>query len=159
MSLTQKEKDFCRHYARLGNHREAAARAGYAFPDKAGAKLLGKQSIVEQIEQVREISSRIADAADGLRRIAFGSVTDAVRLMFCEDQIHDIESLDLFNVSEIKLSKNGGIEMKFFDRIKALEALTETAEAKESDSAPFIDAIFKGAAAINSAPRSEQDEL
>ena len=29
--LTQKEKDFCRYFAISKNHREAAAKAGYAF--------------------------------------------------------------------------------------------------------------------------------
>ena len=36
-----------------------------------------------------------------------------------------IERLDLFNVSEIKRVKGGGVEVRLFDRLKALEKLAE----------------------------------
>jgi hypothetical protein len=159
MPLTEKEKDFCKLYARLGNHREAAAKSGYAFPEKAGARLLGKVAVIDQIEHERETLSRIADAADGLRRLSFGSVADAVKLLFSGSEISDIESLDLYMVSEIKFSKSGGVEIKFFDRLKALQALSEISGAEIGGTAPFIDAIYKGAAAINSPDRGSDDEL
>lgn len=66
-----------------------------------------------------------SDALDGLRRLAFGPVNDAVRLLV---QIHELDSgiiqaLDLFQVSEIKQNKEGMLEIKFYDRLKALELL------------------------------------
>lgn len=160
MSLTQKESEFCRYYAVCRNHREAAARAGYSFPDKSGMKLLSKESVLNEIEAIGEKMKRTAEAADGFRRLAFGSVADAVKLVLGQEQVTDTESLDLFMVSEIKLSKSGGIEIKFFDRIKALEALASISESSVGDgSAQFIDAIFKGAAAISDIGRSECDEI
>ena len=40
-----------------------------------------------------------------------------------------ISKLDLFNVSEIKRVKGGGVEVKLFDRLKALEKLFELSNA------------------------------
>ena len=45
------------------------------------------------------------------------------------------------------------MEIKFFDRLKALEKLTDDSE-KEDRATPFYDAIVKGAEAL----RSESDE-
>lgn len=160
MALTSKETEFCRQFAQLRNAREAAARAGYVFPEKAGLKLLCRPQIVEKIESFAEQLRRCSEAADGLRRIAFGSVADAVKLVFSPESACSPEELDLFMISEIKLPKSGGIEVKFFDRIKALEALGSVSEGVESDgAAPFINAIFKGAQVISDLKESESDEL
>lgn len=86
----------------------------------------------------------------GLRRIAFSSSADAIKLLFSEnlDGV-DVESLDLFNIAEIKRPKTGGLEIKFFDRIKALEKLGDISDSAENDSArPFYNALEKSAAAL-----------
>lgn len=160
MALTSKETEFCRIYVSTGNSREAAARAGYAFPEKSGLKLLSRDCIVKEIERLSESAKISAEATDGLRRIAFGSVTDAIRLILGAEDIDDPEELDLFMISEIKMPKSGGLEIKFFDRIKALEALAGLSENGTTEgAAPFINAIFKGAKAITDIERSEDDEL
>ena len=41
----------------------------------------------------------------------------------------EIDRLNLFNVSEIKRVKGGGLELKFFDRQKALEKMFEFANS------------------------------
>jgi len=56
--------------------------------------------------------------------------------------------MDLFNISEIKRKKGGDIEIKFFDRLKALEALYEMSEPTGSSDSAFYSAIEKGAAAL-----------
>ena len=43
--------------------------------------------------------------------------------------------LDLFNVSELKRVKGGGVEVKFFDRQKALEKMMEYAGSADQRSA------------------------
>lgn len=160
MALTQKELEFCRWYAMCRNHREAAAKTGYSFPDRSGIRLLTKENVLDEIDEIGEKIRKTAEAADGFRRIAFGSVADAVKLILGYENIADVEKLDLFMVSEIKLSKGGGIEIKFFDRIKALEALAGLTETNGGEGpAPFIDAIYKGSAAISDTGRSESDEL
>ena len=60
----------------------------------------------------------------GYERLAFGSTADAFSLLMASgDDIPDVGTLDLFNVSEIKKPKDGAMEIKFFDRLKALEQL------------------------------------
>lgn len=89
------------------------------------------------------------DVTDGLRRLAFGDIQDAVTLLFESDEniLNMLPGLDLFNISEIKRPKGGGMEIKFFDRIKALEKLAGIADADEKQSAfSFYEALEKSAA-------------
>ena len=67
--------------------------------------------------------------------------------MLCEDTLtaQEIEKLDLFNVSEIKRPKGGGMEIKFFDRLKALEKLAQLTGGKENAESSFIRALSEGA--------------
>ena len=60
----------------------------------------------------------------GYERLAFGSTTDAFRLLMSETPL-DVNTLDLYNVSEIKKPKDQAMEIKFFDRLKALEYLAD----------------------------------
>ena len=67
------------------------------------------------------------EVCDGLRRLAFGEITDAVSLLFEPEEkiLQKLNTLDLFNVSEIKRPKGGGMEIKFFDRLKAIDKIRE----------------------------------
>ncbi len=159
MSLTKKEKEFCRYFISCKNSREAASKAGYVFPELAGIRLLEKKEVKNEISSLLGGQERYLDAADGLRRIAFGSVADAVKLAFSGGDMHDLDKLDLFSVSEIKLPKGGGMELKFYDRIKALEALANIGDGAGDNSAPFIEAIVKGSEVIGEAMRSDDDEF
>ncbi|MBR2734752.1 MAG: hypothetical protein IKE05_00990, partial [Clostridia bacterium] len=48
------------------------------------------------------------------------------RLIFSEKlNFDDIEKMNLFNISEIKKPRDGALEIKFFDRIRALEKLEQ----------------------------------
>ena len=52
-------------------------------------------------------------AKEGFRRLAFGGIHDAVRLLFCEDvNPRTLKNMDLFAVSEIRRPKNGGMEIR-----------------------------------------------
>lgn len=85
----------------------------------------------------------------GLERLAFGNVADAVALLYLEDAPppEKLAKLDFFHVAELKRGKNG-VEMKFFDRLKAMEALARLAESQSrGDGAlPFYSAILESAA-------------
>lgn len=88
------------------------------------------------------------EVTDGLRRLAFGEIQDAVSLLFeTEEQIlSSLPGLDLFNVSEIKRVKGGGMEIKFFDRLKALERLGDAVKSDNAKSAvSFYDALERSA--------------
>lgn len=151
--LSGREELFCRLYASCRNSREAAFKAGYTFcPEIASKKLLAKPDIRKAIEQIeKENTFSDEEVRAGLRRIAFASSADAVRLLLSDNyEDIDAEALDLFNISEIKRAKGGGIEIKFFDRIKALEKLGEFSGSIRSDNAePFYAALEKSAKAMN----------
>lgn len=138
-NLTTKEADFCCLAAVLGNPSEAAYKAGFTvFPQKKAERLLRKRQISEEIEKIKERNARSSAALTGLRRIAFGSVADAVNLAVKFGEITDTHSLDLFSVSEIKYTSGKGVEIKFYDRLKALEKLAELESAEENSGAMSI---------------------
>lgn len=122
---------FCCYYAQLGDVVEAAWRAGYPAKTTAadGAALLRK-SVYRNMTNSYRLALQDNAAAlvrTGLERLAFGRSNDAVRLLLVETPptVQELETLDLFAVSSIKRDKSGGIEVHFFDRLKALAALYE----------------------------------
>ena len=71
---------------------------------------------------------------DGLKKLAFGKVNDAVTLVFAEDipPPELLAKMRLFNISSVKRVKGGGVEVQFFDRQKALEKLYEYALSNQN---------------------------
>ena len=148
-----REELFCRLYVALGNPAEAAAKSGFGLcPEIQARKLLAKPHIREMIESLKK-EDRISayEVSSGLRRIAFASSADAVKLLLSDDlQNIDIDALDLFNVAEIKKPKGGGIEIKFFDRIKALEKLGDLSVGDIQDAGQsFYEALEKSASSLS----------
>ena len=81
----------------------------------------------------------------GYRKLAFGKVNDAVRLMFPEGLTQDeIKKLDLASVAELKQTKDG-LEIKFYDRMKALECL-KTLEENADEKSPLYRALIESVA-------------
>ena len=155
--LTAKEKTFCNCFVSCGSADEAAYNAGFVRnPKRSGEELLCREDIADEIKRLCKCrtSSLSEIATVGYRRLAFGKISDAVSLLYMENPSREqLEHMDLFLVSEIKRPKDGSMEIKFFDRLKALEKLTDDSE-KEDRAIPFYDAIAKGAEAL----RSESDE-
>ena len=84
------------------------------------------------------------EVSEGLRRLAFGEIRDAVSLLFEseDDIIEKLPKLDLFNISEIKRVKGGGMEIKFFDRLKALDKLGQVISTTDKSQAKsFYEAL------------------
>lgn len=150
--LKPKEKLFCIYYCQYRSGVSAAALAGYSFAKSAAAKLLVRGDIQDEINKLSEkngVNSR--EVYGGYRLLALGDCTDAFRLLFCDEvpDERELEKMNLLNISEIKRPKNGGIEIKFFDRLKALECLEDSLSCSQDDTAlPFYDVIEKSAAAI-----------
>lgn len=157
-ALNEKERLFCSYYADSGDSRGCAARAGYLIsPGRSAAKLLAREEIRNEIARLeKERRPAVSQVEKGLHRLAFGSVADALKLMLCEDSMapEEIEKLDLFNVSDIKRPKGGGLEIKFFDRLKALEKLSQLSAGEENAESSFIKALSEGAKLL-----SEEDEI
>lgn len=116
-------------------------------------KLLNSRKIRERISALEnERQARVAEVTDGYRRIAFGSVADAVRLIFLDGipEEAELEKMDLTMVSDIKRPKGGGLEVKFFDRLKALDRLYELSNAAgENEKSDFFAALNRSAAALS----------
>ncbi len=142
--LSPREKRFCSFYVSSGDFREAAAMAGYNEPVKNGSALLARTDINAEIERIYQARSDnySRQARAGYERLAFGNVTDAVRLMFLQQpDENQLRELDLFNVAEIKRPKDGALEIKFFDRIKALEKLEGMKQEERSRVSDFYSAL------------------
>jgi len=124
---------FCCFYVMLGNVEEAGVKAGFQRQSALaqGIKCLESKYCQRKINALRNLLADNANVTAGLKRLAFGNSKDAVYLVFADElpPPEVIENLDLFNVSEIKRVKGGGVEVKFFDRLKSLEKLFELENA------------------------------
>ena len=65
--------------------------------------------------------------------MALARANDAVKLAYCQEPTEDeIRRLDLGAVAEFRRSNLGSVEIRFIDRVKALQALAgEGCEAEE----------------------------
>lgn len=72
-------------------------------------------------------------AKQGLYKLSYGNVSDAVKLMYFKDQLDlsQLDDLDLFNISKFKKTKDG-FEIEVFDRQKAIEALSNLESLSEN---------------------------
>lgn len=158
--LTPREKNFCRLYLNCADAFCAAREAGYKKSAREkGEELLSRADICEEIDRLsklrRKTGTRLAQA--GYRRLAFGSICDAVSLLYMDNPGEgELKKMDLFCVSEIKRPKDGSMEIKFFDRLKALEKLEKGAE-DEAGAANIYDAINSASLALKNGEEKENE--
>ena len=80
-----------------------------------------------------------------MQSLAKARVNDAVKLAYLsEEQVDLIDDLDLTALTEFKRSGNGAVEVKFTDRMKAMEQIMSALEVsgKERDEAG-LEQFFK----------------
>lgn len=83
----------------------------------------------------------------GYEKLAFGEVSDPVRLLFQEKiTAAGIRKMNLFNVAQIK-KKDNEVDIKFFDRIKALQCMQEM-ETEQPKLKGFLEAVQKAAESV-----------
>ncbi|MBR7007293.1 MAG: terminase small subunit [Ruminococcus sp.] len=134
-------------FVRLRNASETAVRLGIPVSKakQEGARMLSMPAVKRAVKRLDKADEQtLAYVKTGLSRLAFGQVNDAVSLVFAEQPTPEqISRADLFNVSEIKRVKGGGVEMKFFDRQKALEKLFELDPElrEETKASRFLSAV------------------
>lgn len=151
-SQTQRDKAFARAYAYCCDAETSAILCGYPANEAraVGTALLHKKSVARQIERCFLEKQRLYDSVrTGLERIALGRSNDAVKLAFlqCEEVSAElIESLDLSLISSVKRDKDGGVDIKLFDRQKALESLIGLEETSSGEAAAqsFLSALSEG---------------
>ncbi|MBQ2537734.1 MAG: terminase small subunit [Ruminococcus sp.] len=152
--LTAREREFCLSFMQSGDAQLSARRAGFRNPDSEGERLLCNEKICAELERLSELRGRLLTALSviGYQRLAFGSAADAASLLFEENPSREaLGKMDLFLVSEIRRPKDGAMEIKFFDRARALEKLASLSMERES-SGSLYDAIG------SVAERSEGDD-
>lgn len=125
----------------------AAARAGYPPEGTALLKLMDRGEIRKEIAQLSSAAPLTDEIRTGLRRMAFGSNADAIKLLISGEELtpDEIDGMDLFNISEIKRPKGGGLEIKFYDRLKAMECLGEALSSSDTQAGALIEALSKAA--------------
>lgn len=159
--LTKKEKFFCYYYLNTGNENEAAVLAGYSHDVKnKGVSLLNKPHIKAEIESLYKEKSKSLSykASIGYERLAFGSISDAIQLLYSNKlDVNSLKKMDLFCISEIRCPREGAMEIKFFDRIKALEKLEQLGITEKSVSNPFYTALEEGIKSFNNSTDTQGD--
>lgn len=147
--LSEREKLFCRYYAQDPDAEQSAINAGYVrHPDKTGERLLLRSDIVDEIARLIHSRQRLnAELCTvGYKKLAFGSIADAISLMFKDNPTQkELSKMDLYLISEIKKPKDGAMEIKFFDRLKALEKLSVHEQNDKKDAGGLIDALYTSA--------------
>ena len=91
------------------------------------------------------------EVREGLKRLAFGEIQDA-------EIEKRLPELNLYNISEIKRPKGGGMEIKFFDRIKALEKLSALDLEQTAEPLNFYRALEESAKSVKSVFEEDLNE-
>ena len=136
--MRKRDKTFCVYVAQGKSLEEASILSGYE--ENKGVTLITKPEIIKEIMKNLSVI--------GYQQLAFGSIADCISLV-TEEKVskEDLQNMNLFMISEIKKPKDGAMEIKFFDRLKALEKLQNYLDG-ESQCVPFYEALEKGAKAL-----------
>lgn len=157
--LTHREYLFCNNYVNSGDVKRSAEAAGYKVePELAGNKLLQRDDISAKIDELYGQKKRnlLYKACRGYEKLAFGGISDAIKLIYSENiSPEKVCKMDLFNVAEIKRPRDGMLEIKFFDRFKALEKLQQLDFLGANQNTSFYDAIEGSIKSINFADHFE----
>ena len=124
-------KDFCGVYLDTMDARRAAEQAG----TENGYELLSRKDVQRYLERLRKSAGETVKPEDVIRRlcqIAFSRRNDAVALA-CGQKRGAVAELDLAAVAEFKY-KEDSAEVKFFDRVRALQVLGELLGKQEDGS-------------------------
>ena len=133
-------KRFCQTYLRTLDPQYAARIAGA----EDGFALLRDPKVRKALERMREASAAQITREDAVRRmgeLAFGRANDAAALALAAPADRtDVAELDLSAVSELKVSEKG-VEVRFIDRVRALEVLCTLLGGSADDAADFFRAL------------------
>lgn len=152
-NLTKSQKKFLYQFFRCRNVEEAAAACGFSHGTayEEGMKILSHPQAFGFLASMAVTLKKAvgSTAEDALERLINGRINDAVILAESNPEElteADIRKLDLYNVAEFKIGK-GVCEIKFADRLKAIEKLNEIRSGKAVDdlAQSFFDAIDKAA--------------
>lgn len=122
-----------------------------------------KQRIIERKEAVSSAKEKKIPVParmtveHGLRQLAFGDISDAVRLIFGPPgEPEELEKMNLFNISEIRRGKDGLVEIKLYDRMEAMRCLEERKASRE-EVLPLYQALQRSIRFLSAEGTAEKD--
>lgn len=122
-----------------------------------GMVMLSDRQVKRQLDKLMREKRRLYSVIrDGLEKLAFSRCNDAVELAFADREsiTHSlIRKMDLSCVASIKRDKDGGVDIKLFDRERALEALMQLEDAEANNNA---ESFLKALGAVQNADNGEQ---
>lgn len=130
-----------------GNVSESCSLSNIRHCTKVIPNLMSKNSILKQINKnfTRKKKLLHIKSEVGFEKLAFGDISDCIRLIFAKNiDDFNLKNMNLFNISEIKKLKDGSIEIKFFDRMKAMEKIQEFSSENSDKILPLYSALENG---------------
>ena len=156
--LSKRVKSFCRFYSNCTDAEMAAKMAGIPDPSRSGLLLLDREEVTSELKRLyhQKLVQNEQRVMAGYERLAFGSAEGAAGLLFADDPAGMLKNgCDIFNVAEIRRPREGALEIKFFDRLKALEKLQEIRREEKPGASDFYRAVLGG---LGSAEGEEQED-
>lgn len=144
--MNKKELLFCKEYLKSFDEHKAAKAAGYDMGKTplVGLRLLYKTEVVaflkQQLEKEKQIMPSVAHLVT--KKIASSDISDAIYYATNKDKLtkKEIECLNLLMIREVKV-KEDSVEMKFHDRLKALEMLQKSEELSKEELGSFLSGL------------------
>lgn len=100
---------------------------------------------IEGMKSMKKCRSR-EEAIRYLERLVFYQPNDGIQIAFAQEQA-DLKRFRLEGVTEFKRHANGTVELKFLDRLKALETLVRLQEEPAAEGGgleDFLDSLSGG---------------
>lgn len=129
-NLTDREVAFCEYYINDYNIKMAAIKAGFKpMQNKTLSKIVaGKQKVIDYIAWLKirlydEACVNAVDILNSYAKMAFYDITDYIDKKGNKIVLKDFDKIDGQIIQEISQNANGGINIKFPDRLKAFDKL------------------------------------
>lgn len=123
--LTAKEEKFIRFLCHYGTVEEASKAAGYTL--ERGLEVFSRPAVAAAYHQKRQVETSTSQILTALRRLA---LSPGGELQLGEGPYDSLPLLDLFHISKLKVEEKG-VEVTFYDRLKALQLLLEYTQEQQ----------------------------
>lgn len=159
--LTPREKLFCVYFVNSADAEQSAIDAGYGNnPLQKALMLLSRSDVADEIANLAKVNERVMSkvARCAYKKLAFGSIADAISLLYMDSPTKkQLQDMDLYMVSEIKKLKDGSMEIKFYDKMKAFEKLRKDDVEGKGVGNSLVDALSLGAKNLSHDAGDEND--
>lgn len=159
--LTPREKLFCVYFVNSADAEQSAIDAGYGKnPLQKALMLLSRSDVADEIANLAKVNERVMSkvARCAYKKLAFGSIADAISLLYMDSPTKkQLQDMDLYMVSEIKKLKDGSMEIKFYDKMKAFEKLCKDDVEGKGVGNSLVDALSLGAKNLSHDAGDEND--